>query len=45
MRRSRPGIGGPNVYLVTFETWPDEKYQDTYPEHAHNIRSEYGNHS
>jgi heme-degrading monooxygenase HmoA len=25
---------------VTFETWPDEKYQNTYLEHAQNMRRE-----
>lgn len=28
------------MYIVTFETWPDEKYQATYLEHAQDMRRE-----
>ena len=28
------------MYIVMFEVWPDEKYQDTYLEHALGMRKE-----
>ena len=28
------------MYIVTFETWPDEAYYDTYLEHAKAMREE-----
>jgi len=28
------------LYIVMFEVWPDEKYQDTYLEHALGMRKE-----
>jgi len=28
------------MYIVTFETWPDPQYQDTYLEHAQEMRQE-----
>lgn len=28
------------MYIVTFETWPDEQYQETYLEHAQSMREE-----
>lgn len=28
------------MYIVTFETWPDSEYQETYLEHAQKMREE-----
>ena len=28
------------MYIVTFETWPDPQYKDTYLEHAQAMRAE-----
>jgi heme-degrading monooxygenase HmoA len=28
------------MFIVTFETWPDAKYQETYLEHAQKMREE-----